>query len=82
MSWCRKFDLIRDVMQVMGVAVYSLDGYEGDDILGTLSLRYEKEMPVNIVTGDRDALQLSSSRTTVFLTPEGHHEYGGHDAGR
>ena len=55
----------------MGVAVYSLDGYEGDDILGTLSLRYEKEMPVNIVTGDRDALQLSSSRTTVFLTQKG-----------
>lgn len=66
-----QFDLIRDVMQVMGVAVYSLDGYEGDDILGTLSLRYEKEMPVNIVTGDRDALQLSSSRTTVFLTQKG-----------
>ena len=66
-----QFDLIRDVMQVMGVAVYSLDGYEGDDILGTLSLRYEKEMPVNIVTGDRDALQLSSSQTTVFLTQKG-----------
>ena len=66
-----QFDLIRDVLRVMGVAVYSLDGYEGDDILGTLSLRYEKEIPVNIVTGDRDALQLSSDRTTVYLTQKG-----------
>lgn len=66
-----QFDLIRDVLSTMGVAVYSLDGYEGDDILGTLSLRYEKELPVNIVTGDRDALQLSSERTTVLLTQKG-----------
>ncbi len=66
-----QFDLIRDVMRVLGVAVYSLDGYEGDDILGTLSLRYEKELPVYIITGDRDALQLSSDRTTVYLTQKG-----------
>ncbi len=66
-----QFDLIRDVLSTMGVAVYSLDGYEGDDILGTLSLRYEKELPVNIVTGDRDALQLSSEKTTVLLTQKG-----------
>ncbi len=66
-----QLDLIRDVMRVLGAAVYSLDGYEGDDILGTLSLRYEKEMPVYIVTGDRDALQLASERTTVYLTQKG-----------
>ncbi len=66
-----QFDLIRDVMRVLGAAVYSVDGYEGDDILGTLSARYEKEMPVLIVTGDRDALQLASDRTTVLLTQKG-----------
>ena len=55
----------------MGVAVYSLSGYEGDDVLGTLSARYEKELPVAIVTGDRDALQLASDRTTVYLTQKG-----------
>ena len=66
-----QFDLILDVLSVLGVAVYSIPGYEGDDILGTLSARYEKELPVDIVTGDRDALQLSSSRTTVLLTQKG-----------
>lgn len=66
-----QFDLILEVMHVMGVAVYSLFGYEGDDVLGTLSARYEKELPVAIVTGDRDALQLASDRTTVYLTQKG-----------
>lgn len=66
-----QFDLILEVMHVMGVAVYSLSGYEGDDVLGTLSARYEKELPVAIVTGDRDALQLASENTTVYLTQKG-----------
>ena len=66
-----QFDLILGVMHVMGVAVYSLSGYEGDDVLGTLSARYEKELPVAIVTGDRDALQLASENTTVYLTQKG-----------
>lgn len=66
-----QFDLILEVMHVMGVAVYSFSGYEGDDVLGTLSARYEKELPVAIVTGDRDALQLASDRTTVYLTQKG-----------
>lgn len=66
-----QFDLILEVMHVMGVAVYSLSGYEGDDVLGTLSARYEKELPVAIVTGDRDTLQLASENTTVYLTQKG-----------
>lgn len=66
-----QFDLILEVMHVMGVAVYSLSSYEGDDVLGTLSARYEKELPVAIVTGDRDALQLASDRTTVYLMQKG-----------
>lgn len=66
-----QFRLIRDALSALGVAVYEIAGYEGDDILGTLSKKYEKEMPVIIVTGDRDALQLASADTTVYLTQKG-----------
>ena len=66
-----QFGLIRDVLSVLGVAVYEMEGYEGDDLLGTLSKKYEDQMPVNIVTGDRDALQLVSDKTTVLLTQKG-----------
>ena len=55
----------------MGVAVYEPEGYEGDDVLGTLSRRYEDSLPVYIVTGDRDALQLSDEHVTVLLTRKG-----------
>lgn len=66
-----QFALIRQVLAALGVPVYELAGYEGDDILGTISLQYEKELPVIIVTGDRDALQLASQNTTIYLTKRG-----------
>ena len=66
-----QFDLIREALRILGAAVYEVAGYEGDDILGTLASHYEKEMPVIIVTGDRDALQLSNERTTVYITQKG-----------
>lgn len=66
-----QFALIRDVLRVMGIAQYEISGFEGDDILGTLAARYEKELPVKVITGDRDALQLVNDRTTVFLTQRG-----------
>ena len=66
-----QFALIKEVLRVMGVAVYEPEGYEGDDVLGTLSRRYEDSLPVYIVTGDRDALQLSDEHVTVLLTRKG-----------
>ena len=66
-----QFPLIRDVLRVLGIAQYELAGFEGDDLIGTLSSMYEKEIPVSIVTGDRDALQLVTERTTVLLTQHG-----------
>ncbi len=66
-----QFALIRDVLRVMGIAQYETAGFEGDDILGTLAARYEEELPVKVITGDRDALQLVTDRTTVFLTQRG-----------
>ena len=66
-----QFPLIRDVLRVLGIAQYELAGFEGDDLIGTLAAMYEKEIPVSIVTGDRDALQLVTERTTVLLTQHG-----------
>lgn len=66
-----QFALIRDALRVMGIAQYEVSGFEGDDILGTLAARYEEALPVKVITGDRDALQLVNGRTTVFLTQRG-----------
>ena len=53
----------------MNIAIYEIDGYEADDILGTFArIAEEKNLRALLVTGDRDALQLVSQNTRVLLT--------------
>jgi 5'-3' exonuclease len=48
--------VIEDVLAAFGIAVVGADGYEADDVIGTLATG--AGMPVDIVTGDRDLFQL------------------------
>ena len=58
----------RELLEALGFQPLGLTSYEADDLIGTLSsLAEEKGMRVFIVTGDRDALQLVSDRTSVVL---------------
>src|SRR5512135_838346 len=56
-----QFKKARDFAKATGIPVYSMPGYEADDIIGTISLgAADKKLfdEVVIVTGDRDILQL------------------------
>ncbi len=58
----------KDCMRAMGAAVLSLEGYEADDILGTLAAMAEQNDVITyIATGDKDSLQLISDKTNVIL---------------
>ena len=58
----------KDCMAKMGCRVLSLEGYEADDILGTLAARAASEgVQAYILTGDRDSLQLIGDTTHVLL---------------
>lgn len=58
----------KQAAEYMGFAVLEKEGYEADDILGTLSADAEKSgLDCVIVTGDRDSLQLIGDKTTVYL---------------
>lgn len=60
--------VIKEVLDAMNVKRLEMEGYEADDILGSLSLCAEKEgMDAVIVTGDRDALQLASLHTRIKI---------------
>jgi 5'-3' exonuclease len=50
--------LIRDALEAIGIARLGAPGFEADDVIGTLAERHRGVMPVDIVTGDRDLLQL------------------------
>ncbi len=55
--------VIRDVLAAMGICVVGADGYEADDVIGTLATN--AGMPVDIVTGDRDLFQLVDDAAEV-----------------
>ena len=61
--------LAKDVLRAMGVTILEKEGYEADDIIGTVArLCEESEISCFIATGDKDDLQLASDKTNVILT--------------
>lgn len=67
-----QFKLIRELLPQLGIASYSLQGYEADDLLGTLSLQAEgQDVKPLLLTGDRDALQLVDGVTELMFTRKG-----------
>jgi DNA polymerase-1 len=64
--------LIHEVLDAMEIPQVSLAGYEADDVIATLARRArELGYDVIVVTGDRDAFQLSADDTTVLYTRRG-----------
>lgn len=64
--------VIRELVGEMGIPILETEGYEADDILGTVSLYCEREgLEALLVTGDRDSFQLSGPRTTILYTKKG-----------
>src|SRR5690606_37934250 len=63
---------VEQLLDAMNLAVYGVEGYEADDIIGTLARQAsQRGLEVLIVTGDRDLLQLVDDRVTVLLTRRG-----------
>ncbi|MBS4770397.1 DNA polymerase I [Carnobacteriaceae bacterium zg-ZUI240] len=58
-------------LDAYGIAHYDLINYEADDIIGTLATQASCEMPVVIVTGDKDMLQLVSDNIRVDIIKKG-----------
>jgi len=64
--------LIKDVCAALGIQTFEKEGFEADDIIGTLTTQAKAAgMDVLICTGDRDALQLVSDTTTVLYPRKG-----------
>ena len=60
--------ILKEVLAAMNIPTYELDGWEADDLLGTISrLDSEAGWKTVVVTGDRDSLQLVTEDTTVKL---------------
>lgn len=67
-----QFAVIKEILSAMRLGVLSVEGYEADDILGTLSKKCrEQGLSCVLLTGDRDALQLVGEGTQVLFTRKG-----------
>ena len=60
--------VIKDVLRAMNIDILEKEGYEGDDILGTLAKFGERKgLEVTILSGDRDTFQLASDNITIRI---------------
>lgn len=60
--------LMKEMLRAMGVRIVELEGYEADDILGTIAGMGEREgMDVSVVSGDRDLLQLATDHVKIRI---------------
>jgi 5'-3' exonuclease len=65
--------VIVDALQALGFPRLGADGYEADDVIGTLTARHKGAMAVDVVTGDRDLFQLvdDAAKVRVIYTARG-----------
>ena len=64
----QQMPMIKEVLRAMNIDIVEKEGYEGDDILGTLSKYGEKQgLNVTILSGDRDTFQLATDKVTIRI---------------
>lgn len=60
--------ILKKILKAMNIMIIEREGYEADDILGTLSVMGEKAgLEVALLTGDRDAFQLATDKVSIYI---------------
>ena len=60
--------VLKEVLQAMEIPIVTKEGYEADDILGSLSRIYEEQgCDVTVISGDRDLLQLATEKVKISI---------------
>lgn len=75
-----EFPILKQILEAANITILEIDGYEADDILGTVSKKAD-ELGVHsyLVSGDRDIFQLASDTTSVIYTKRGVSEFDLYD---
>lgn len=64
--------ILKELLEALGLCFIEMDGYEADDIIGSLCrVAEEEDLSCLVLTGDQDALQLVGSNVEVLLTKKG-----------
>jgi DNA polymerase-1 len=71
---------VHEVVEALQIPIFESDGYEADDLIGTLASKTKQIDEVIIVTGDRDLLQLVNKKVKLFMPVKGLSEAKIYDA--
>ena len=64
----QQMPMIKEILKAMNIDIVEMEGYEADDVLGTLSRYGEKQgLEVTILSGDRDTFQLATDKVTIRI---------------
>ncbi|MFL0247474.1 DNA polymerase I [Candidatus Clostridium stratigraminis] len=78
-----QFPTLKELLKLLAIDIFEIDGFEADDLIGTLaSFAEKKDIEVFVITGDRDALQLASEDIKVVITKKGMTEKEVYDKNR
>jgi len=68
-----QIDKVKEAVKVLNIPIFEVEGFEADDVIGTLARQgnKEKDLEIVIVTGDQDAMQLINSGVKVFVPGRG-----------
>jgi DNA polymerase-1 len=68
----QQFPVLKELLGYFAVDILEIDGFEADDVIGTLALQAEEDGDeIFVLSGDRDMLQLASQKTKVVITKKG-----------
>lgn len=70
-----QFDLVKEVVASFNIPNIGIEGYEADDLIGTIAKKYSSEMTIQILTGDHDSLQLVSENIQPIIMKKGMSNY-------
>lgn len=75
-----QFDLVKEVVEEMGIRNVGVVGYEADDCMGTLAKQFGVHADVYVLTGDHDMLQLVDDSVKVVIMKKGKLNYAVYDS--
>ncbi len=76
----QQMPLLKELLEAMNISMIELDGFEADDLIGTIVKRSEEaDIQATVITGDKDALQLASDSTQIVITKKGISEFEAYD---
>ena len=63
--------LVKSMVEAFDLSIFELDGYEADDLIGTIATKVDDEVEKIIITGDLDTLQLINNHAKVYTMSRG-----------